>query len=55
MTDVAGENAKVLMIHNFENTESWEDKAGNIQKLANSKLESLPLYCCAPLLSIHHQ
>jgi len=29
MTDVAGENAKVFMIHNFENTESWEDKAGN--------------------------
>jgi len=26
------------MIHNFENTESWEDKAGNTQKLGNSKL-----------------
>jgi len=29
MTDVAGENAEVFMIRNFENTESWEDKAGN--------------------------
>jgi len=31
MTDITeGENARVFMIHNFENTESWEDKAGNI-------------------------
>ena len=29
MTDVAEENAKVFMIQNFENTESWEDKVGN--------------------------
>jgi len=26
---MAGENAKVFMIHNFENMESWKDKAGN--------------------------
>jgi len=29
MADVVGENAKVFMTRNFENTESWEDKAGN--------------------------
>jgi len=28
------------MIHNFENTESWEEKTGNTYKLGNSKLAS---------------
>ena len=31
---------RVFMIRNFENTERWEDKAGNTQKLGNSKLAS---------------
>ena len=30
------------MIHNFENTESWEDKASNTQKLSDTKLASPP-------------
>jgi len=34
---------RVFMIHNFENTERWEDKAGNTQKLGNGKLASPPL------------
>jgi len=44
------------MLHNFENTESWEDKAGNTKKLGSSKLE-LPslLYFRAPFLCIYHQ
>ena len=41
------------MIHNFENTESWDDKAGNT---SNSKLASPQLlHFCAPFLCIHHQ
>jgi len=28
------------MVNNFENTESWEDKAGNTYNLGNSKLAS---------------
>jgi len=41
------------IIHNFENTESWEDKAGNIQKLGNSKLASpTRIYFRAPFLCI---
>jgi len=31
------------MIHNFEKTERWQDKAGNTQKLGNNKLASPPL------------
>jgi len=31
------------MIHNFENTKSWEDKVGDTQKLGNSKLASSPV------------
>jgi len=43
-------------LHNFENTESWEDKAGNKSKLGNSKLTSSPLlYFRVPFLCIHHQ
>jgi len=30
----------VFMIHKFENTESWEDTAGNTQQLGNSMLAS---------------
>jgi len=29
MTDIARKNAGVFMIQNFDNTEKWEDKAGN--------------------------
>jgi len=29
MTDIARKNARVFMIQNFDNTEKWEDKAGN--------------------------
>jgi len=44
------------MIHNFENTESWEDKAGITWKFGNSKLaSSTRLYFRAPFLYIHHQ
>jgi len=44
------------MIQNFENTERWEDKAGNTKKLGKSKLASLPLlYFHPPFLCIHHQ
>jgi len=39
------------MIHNFENTESWEDKAGNTSKLGNSKLAS-PHFIFAPHFSV---
>jgi len=38
------------MMHNFENTESWEDTAGNTQKLGNSKLAS-PHLIFAPHVS----
>jgi len=31
---------KDVQVHNFENTEGWEDKASNIYKLGNSKLAS---------------
>jgi len=52
MTDIAeGENAKGCMIHNFENTERWEDKAGNTQKLGNSKLASPPPLIFTPHFS----
>jgi len=30
----------MFMIHNFENTETWEVKGGNTYKLGNSKLGS---------------
>jgi len=44
------------MIHNFENTEGWEEKAGNILKLGISKLSSSPiLHFRIPFLCIHHQ
>jgi len=43
------------MMHNFENTESWEDKASNTWKLGNSKLASPPLYTRAPFLRTYHQ
>ena len=39
------ENAKgkrVFMIHDFKNTEIWEDKASDTLKLGNSKLASPP-------------
>jgi len=39
------------MIHNFENTEWWEDKAGNTQKLGNSKLASPLLFIFTPHFS----
>jgi len=39
------------MIHNFENTKRWEDKAGNTQKLSNSKLASPPLFIFTPHFS----
>jgi len=39
------------MIHNFENTERWENKADNIQKLGNSKLASPPLLIFTPHFS----
>jgi len=45
----------VFMIHNFEITESWEDKAGNTLKLSISILASPPLYFHAPFPCIHHQ
>jgi len=49
MTDIAeGENARVFMIRNFENTERWEDKAGNTQKLGSSKLASPLLFIFTP-------
>jgi len=41
----------VFMMHNFENIERWEDKAGNTQKLGNSKLASPPLFIFTPHLS----
>jgi len=44
------------MIQNFENTENWEDNAGNTYKLGNNKLASPPfLYFRAPFVCIHHQ
>ena len=47
---------RVFMKHNFDNTEKWEDKASNTQKMCNSKLASPPLfYFHAPFLCIHHQ
>ena len=47
---------RAFMIHNFEITESWEDKAGNTWKLSNSILASPPLYFHAPFHSpsIHY-
>jgi len=42
---------RVFMIHNFENTERWEDKAGNTQKLGNSKLASSLLFIFTPHFS----
>jgi len=55
MTDITGEYARVFMIHNFENTENWEDNAGNISKLGNSKVASSPILLFrAPFLCIHH-
>jgi len=40
------------MIHNFQNTEIWEDKASNTQKLIDSKLASPPTYLLLrPILS----
>jgi len=41
----------VFMMHNFENTERWEDEAGNPKKLVNSKLASLPLFIFTPHFS----
>ena len=38
-------------MHNFENTESLEDKAGNTSKLGDSKLASPPLLYFVPDLS----
>jgi len=38
----------VFMIRNFENTERWEDKAGNTQKLGSSKLASPLLFIFTP-------
>jgi len=47
---------RVFVIHNVENTKSWEDNAGNTQKLGNSNLASPPLlYFRALFLCIHHQ
>jgi len=44
------------MIQNFDNTEKWKNKAGNTEKLGNSKLASPPLfYSHAPFPCIHHQ
>jgi len=53
MTDIAkGENAiRVFMMHNVENTASWEDKAGNTQNLDNSKLASPNFLILAPHFS----
>jgi len=46
----------MFMIQNLENTESWQDKAGNTKVKANSKLASPPLaHFRAPFLYIHHQ
>jgi len=42
---------RVFMIHKFENTERWEDKAGNTQKLGNSKLASPLLFIFTPHFS----
>jgi len=39
------------MIHNFENTERGEDKAGNTQKLGNGKVASPPLFSFTPHFS----
>ena len=39
------------MTHNFENTESWEDMAGNTYKLGNSRLVSPHLFIFAPHFS----
>jgi len=39
------------MIHNFENTEKREDKAGNTQKLGNGELASPPLFIFMPPFS----
>jgi len=42
------------MIHNFENTESWEDTAGNT-KVTQQQVGIAPLNFRAPFLCIHHQ
>jgi len=39
------------VIHNFKNTESWEDRASNTQKLSNSNLASHPLFIFTPHFS----
>jgi len=41
----------VFMIQNFENTERWEKKADNKQKLGNSKLASPPFLFFTPHFS----
>ena len=41
------------MIHNFENTESWEHMATNTLKLGNSKLASPPSSLASRPISLH--
>jgi len=49
MTDRAeGENAKVVMIKNFENTERWEDKTGNTQQWAIASWHCLHFFIFTP-------
>jgi len=41
------------MIHNFKNTEIWEDKANNTHKLSNSKLTSSLTSLVLRPISVH--